>query len=152
MPPARRFLWKRPFMVSASYRDLYIDIGGGGGFLILVAPNLHFPSKVCLDIALQLDDLYKIHRPFIIPDVMFPGFLIFLDKLAILFHDPIQREKRALAKRKSGGDGTVAAGVLRIQMEVATDRRGHMHFIGPVTNLLRGPRPVDLLVGLSHNG
>jgi hypothetical protein len=60
--------------------------------VVIADHKLYFTCEAGLDIALQFDDLDKIDRPFIIPDIVLPGLLIFLDELAVLLHVAIQSE------------------------------------------------------------
>jgi len=116
--------------------------------VVIADHKFDLSGEAGLNVALQLHDLDKIDGPFIIPDVMLPGILIFLYEFATLFHHAVQREKRAFAKREGSRNRPFAAGILCVKMEVPADRRSHMDFIGPVTNLLSGPDPADLFVGL----
>src|ERR1700761_7665534 len=94
--------------VIAADRNLDVYVSGRKAFVIIADHKLHLTGEVGLRAALELDDLHKVNRLLIIANIMFPGVLEFLAELAILFHRPVERKKRAFGKRKGRGDWTLA--------------------------------------------
>src|SRR5882757_5088791 len=116
-------------MHLSSYFYVKVRVGRGKALVVITYHVLHGGGQAALGIASHIYRHHKINRLFIIYYIKTPGAFEFLDRLANLLYCTGRRDQGILREFESGGNGSVTTRVLGIDMIIATDRSGHVHFI-----------------------